>query len=164
MRKQVYLFIAFVLLASGVLAQKPAGTESGIIAKTAGDAPASAYDGGRVRFLANREETGKQFSIVELTEPAGYKTPLHRHTDADEAFYVVEGELTAQIGDGEVQVFGPGSFVLIPRGTVHAQGNFGTEPVKVLVMTTPGGLDKFFADRVELFKSVKPGDPRSRNA
>jgi mannose-6-phosphate isomerase-like protein (cupin superfamily) len=108
MRKLVYLFIAFLVMVTGAWAQKPVGPEksgreastgeSSIVAKTASDAPAFPYDGGLVRFLANREETGKQFSAIEVTEPPGYKTPRHRHTDADEAFYVVEGNLTAQIG------------------------------------------------------------------
>jgi quercetin dioxygenase-like cupin family protein len=131
----------------------------GVIVKTASDSQAFPYDGGSVRYLANKEETGLQFSLVEITEPAGYKTPLHRHTDVDEAFFVIEGDLTAKIGDREPQVFGPGSFVLIPRGTVHAQGNLGKTPVKILVLTLPGGLERFFADRVELFRKGKPGDP-----
>ncbi len=169
MKKRIYSFIVSIALASAVGGQEltdpgkdgagGASRKSSVIAKTADDSPAFPYDGGSVRYLVNKEETGSQFSLVEVTEPAGYKTPLHRHTDVDEAFFVIEGNLAAKIGDRGPQVFGPGSFVLIPRGTVHAQGNLGKTPVKILVMTLPGGFERFFADRVELFKKVKPGDP-----
>ena len=49
--------------------------------------------------------------------------------------------------------------IFIPRGTPHSQGNFKREPVKLLTTFTPGGFDRFFADRAELFKSAKRGSP-----
>jgi|SRR5215204_138053 len=33
-----------------------------------------------------------------------------------------------------------GSYVLIPRGTPHAQGNRGKVPARILLTMTPGGL------------------------
>lgn len=123
------------------------------------DEPQSfAYDAGKVRFLTSSEATEGAWSLVELTEMPGYKTPWHRHNDADEAFYVLEGVLTARIADSTYEL-PAGSYVLIPRGTPHAQGNLGNVPVKVLVATTPGGFERFFADRVELFRTVKPDNP-----
>src|SRR5688500_5968485 len=52
------------------------------------------YDAGTVRFLASSEETAGAWSLVEVKEIPGYKTPLHRHNSTDEAFYVLEGVLT----------------------------------------------------------------------
>jgi hypothetical protein len=52
-----------------------------------------------------------------------------------------------------------GSYILIPRGTQHGQGNFTKSPVRLLTTFTPGGFDLFFRDRVELFKTLKPCDP-----
>ena len=46
----------------------------------------------------------------------------------------------------------------VMRGTPHGQGNFSKNPVRLLTTFTPGGFDLFFKDRVELFKTVKPGD------
>lgn len=145
-------------LVDGSAGQAAAASSARIVMRKASDTTSYPYDGGRVRYLANDEDTGGQWSLTEIIEPAGYKTPLHRHPHMDEAFYVIEGVLKARIGD-KTQEFGPGSFVLIPRGTVHAQGNFGSTPVKLLVTTTPGGFEQFFEDRVELFKNVKPGQP-----
>jgi quercetin dioxygenase-like cupin family protein len=129
-----------------------------IIALKSDEPNALAYDAGRVRFIASSEDTGGAWSLVELTEMPGYKTPWHRHPQAEEAFYVLEGVLTARIADRTYEL-PAGSYVLIPRGTPHAQGNLGRVPVRFLVTATPGGLERFFRDRVELFKTVKPDNP-----
>jgi quercetin dioxygenase-like cupin family protein len=119
------------------------------------------YDGGAARFLVSSEETGGAWSLVELKELPGYKTNLHRHNYTDEAFYVLEGALTVKIND-RTSAYPAGSYVLIPRGTPHAQGNLGKVPTKVLLTMTPGGFERSFKDRVELFKTVKPDNPNFR--
>jgi hypothetical protein len=60
--------------------------------------------------------------------------------------------LTVKINDKTFD-YPAGSYVLIPRGKV---------PVKVLLTMTPGGFERSFVDRVELFKTVKPDDPDFR--
>ena len=132
-----------------------------IIALKSGEPDELTYDAGTVRFLASSEDTNGAWSLVELKEMPGYKTNLHRHNNTDEAFYVLEGVLTAKIAD-KTSEYPAGSYVLIPRGTPHAQGNFGKVPVKVLLTITPSGFEQSFKDRVELFKTVKPDNPNYR--
>jgi Cupin domain len=74
---------------------------------------------------------------------------------------VIEGRLTVKIND-KVSDYPAGSYVLIPRGTSHAQGNRGTVPARILLTMTPGGFERSFKDRVELFKTAKPTDPDFR--
>jgi len=119
------------------------------------------YDAGTVRFLASSGDTNGAWSLVELTEMPGYKTNLHRHNHTDEAFYVLEGVLTVRI-DTTVSEYPAGSYVLIPRGTPHAQGNGGKVPVRILLAMTPGGFERSFKDRAELFKTAKPDEPDFR--
>jgi quercetin dioxygenase-like cupin family protein len=119
------------------------------------------YDAGTARFLVSSEDTHGSWSLVELTEMPGYHTNFHRHNHTDEAFYVLEGVLTVKINDRTAE-YPAGSYVLISRGTPHAQGNLGTVPVKILLTMTPGGFERSFKDRVELFKTVKPSDPDFR--
>ena len=126
-----------------------------IVALKPGEPSELAYDAGTVRFLVSSEDTNGAWSLVELTEMPGYKTRLHRHNYTDEAYYVLEGVLTVKIND-KTSEYPAGSYVLIPRGTPHAQGNPGKVPVKVLLTMTPGGFEQSFKDRVELFKTVKP--------
>jgi quercetin dioxygenase-like cupin family protein len=144
---------------------KPGNHQSGqsrskpkIVAVNTNELEVFPYDAGRVKFITSSEDTSGACAVVELTEMPGYKTAWHQHNSCEEAFYVVEGTLTIQIADKTYE-FPTGSYVLIPRGTPHGQGNFGTAPVRLLTTFTPGGFDHFFRDRVDLFKKVKPGDP-----
>jgi len=115
-------------------------------------------DRGTIRFLATSNDTKGAFSVVELKEMPGYKTPLHLHPHWDESFYVIEGVLTVKI-NGNINKYPAGSYILIPRGTPHGQGNFGTVPTRILITFTPSAFEEFFRDRVELFKTVKPDSP-----
>jgi len=42
----------------------------------------------------------------------------HSHTDTDEAFLVVAGELVIELRDGSVKL-GPGELYVVPRGVEH---------------------------------------------
>lgn len=129
------------------------------VTRTPNDAAPIEYDAGRIRFYVNPEDTNGQYSVVELTEMPGYKTAWHQHNTWDESFYVIEGTLTAKIGDKQHE-FPAGSFILIPRGTPHGQGNFGTVPVRLLLTISPSGFEQMFVDRIELFKTIKPTDSK----
>ena len=48
--------------------------------------------------------------------------------------------------EGETIKAGAGSFLYVPRGTLHTYRNVGTEPVRYLGMVTPAGLEKFFEE------------------
>lgn len=83
-----------------------------------------AGEGEHVWFLANlgtikagRESTGR-WAVVEMTAPAGYEPPMHVHEEEDEAFYILDGELTITIG-GEKHIARTGAFVLSPQGIPH---------------------------------------------
>jgi len=132
-----------------------------LIAVKAGEPDELSYDAGTVRFLASSEDTKGAWSLVELKEMPGYHTNLHRHNHTDEAFYVMEGVLTVRIND-TLSDYPAGSYILIPRGTAHAQGNRGKVPARILVTMTPGGFERSFKDRVDLFKTAKPSDPDFR--
>ena len=42
----------------------------------------------------------------------------HKHDEEDEMFFVVKGEITIRLRDGDVRL-GEGEFVIIPRGVEH---------------------------------------------
>jgi mannose-6-phosphate isomerase-like protein (cupin superfamily) len=42
----------------------------------------------------------------------------HTHDDTDELFLVIEGRLTIQLRDGDVEL-GPGQLFVVPRGVEH---------------------------------------------
>ena len=67
---------------------------------------------------ASAEETDGAVSVLEAEEPPGFGPPIHVHQDADEAFYVLEGEYIMYLEDEEIAC-PAGSFVFIPRGARH---------------------------------------------
>lgn len=119
--------------------------------------PEQAYDAGMLRVLVPSAMTGGRYSVLELHEAAGYRTPPHVHPRMDESFYVLEGTLELQMG-GATHTLPAGSFVHIPRGTAHAQGSATDQPVKLLATFSPGGFEAFFLDRVALARTVQRGD------
>jgi quercetin dioxygenase-like cupin family protein len=129
-----------------------------VVAVNTADLEAFSYDAGTVKFITTSEDTKGAFAVLEVTEMPGYKTTWHRHNHTEETFYVLEGVLTVKIND-KVAEFPAGSYVLIPRGTTHGQGNFGKVPVKVILTVSPGGYEQRFRERIELYKTTKPGDP-----
>ncbi len=57
-------------------------------------------------------------------------------------FYVLEGTLRMRVGDDERDV-GPGTFVCVPPGVVHAFRNDTDEPVRFLNFNTPSGWEHY---------------------
>jgi quercetin dioxygenase-like cupin family protein len=94
---------------------------------------------------AGGQETGGAFALAEATTPQGGGPPPHIHHREDESFYVLEGELEFTV-EGETIKVGAGSFLHVPRGTVHTYRNVGTGPARYLGMVTPAGLEKFFEE------------------
>jgi len=94
---------------------------------------------------ATAEQTRGSIGFLEATSSPGYGPPRHIHRSHDELFYVLEGEFLFLVGEREVNA-PPGSFVFIPRGTVHAVKLVGPEPGKVLIAYIPGGLEHSFEE------------------
>lgn len=132
-----------------------------VIALNTADLESFVYDAGKAKFIVSSEDTNGAWSLVELTEMPGYHTNLHRHNHTSEAFYVLEGVLSVKL-DGVTRDYPAGSYILVQPGTSHAQGNRGKVPVRLLLTMTPGGFERSFRDRAELFKTVKPDDPDFR--
>lgn len=91
---------------------------------------------------ADDRVTGGAYSLVE-EELWGDPTPLHRHGREEEAFYVLSGRLAVWV-DGAETVAEPGAFVLVPRGVAHAARRLSDEPVRMLTVISPAGLQRFF--------------------
>ena len=77
----------------------------------------------------------------------------HIHHAEEEAWYVLSGQLTFSIGDHRL-LAPTGSFVLVPRHTVHSFGNTGTEAARYLQIFSPPGMDAYFAERTALAQAM----------
>ena len=93
---------------------------------------------------ATNESSGGAFALFEEVPPLA-DTPLHVHEREDELFYVLEGEHVFTVGEDEFRV-GPGGLAFAPRGIPHAQRRVVPGVGRLLVLTTPGGLEGFFRE------------------
>src|SRR5262245_29722473 len=102
--------------------------------------------GTRMELKASGETTNGAFGLIEQELPPGFGPP-HVHRNGDEAFYVLEGELTVTRGDEIVRV-PAGSCVFLPRGVPHAF-KVGEAPARLLQLNVPAGLERFFVEAGE---------------
>ena len=107
--------------------------------------------------LLRSEETAGVVSMIELSSNAGFAgPPLHRH-DFDEAFYVLEGQLTFQLGD-EVFTRTAGELAFAPRNVAHTYANHSDAPARALLVCTPAGFERYFARMAAERAGVDPPD------
>jgi quercetin dioxygenase-like cupin family protein len=97
---------------------------------------------GSLTVKTGRAETGGRFSQFETDDPRGTSTLLHVHRREDETFYVVEGEVTVQVGDQRFHL-AAGDFAFAPRDVPHGYA-VRSERARMLVTLCPGGLEELF--------------------
>jgi quercetin dioxygenase-like cupin family protein len=100
-------------------------------------------------LLTHNESGDGAYSLIHLTAPPQLETPYHLHHAEDEAFYVLDGELTV-IRDGEKIVAGPGSYIFLPRGVPHGFRSSSDKDSQVLVHVIPGGKVGFVGMMLEM--------------
>jgi quercetin dioxygenase-like cupin family protein len=98
--------------------------------------------GGVHTWLATEAETGGAYLLFEDALDAGKVTPLHQHPDADETFYLLEGEVLLHVA-GREQALAAGGIAIIPRGVPHAFKVVSPE-ARMLCLQTPGGGEAFY--------------------
>ena len=119
-------------------------------------------------------EQSDRWSAFEAEVGPGFDVGAHRHADAEEIFYILEGELdllafeprirtsgdwTAwESADGaRVSRGGPGSLMFVPAGCPHAFTNPGAAPARMLFLVTPSGHEQYLEGIAELL--THPGPP-----
>jgi mannose-6-phosphate isomerase-like protein (cupin superfamily) len=93
----------------------------------------------------------ESLSLTYGSRPGGVRVTsphVHRHT---EAFYVLEGELTFEVGaERETLTLGVGGFVAVTPGVAHSYRTAGDRPARWLVIHAPdGGFAAFMRGLLE---------------
>ena len=86
----------------------------------AGEGEKQSFLGGGIhtwKLLA--EHTDGAFFLFEDAMVRGKTTPLHRHPEADEMTYILEGEVIVNVDGKETRV-GAGGMSFVPMGVPHA--------------------------------------------
>lgn len=95
------------------------------------------------RFLATGDDTNGKYAMWEAIVPPGGGPPPHVHSREEESFYVLEGEVTFQVGDERI-VIRAGTFANMPVGSPHSFKNESNQPAKMLISVAPAGLEQMF--------------------
>jgi quercetin dioxygenase-like cupin family protein len=107
------------------------------------EGPTYAIVGDVYRFLATGAETNGKYAQFEALVPPGGGPPPHVHSREEEAFYILEGEITFSIG-AERRVLTAGMFANMPVGQPHAFRNESDRPARMLISVAPAGLEEMF--------------------
>ena len=79
-------------------------------------------------------QTDGLMSIVEVTEPPGAEAPLHVHHREDETFWVLEGDVTFEVGGTTFEAspgdiaFGPATSRIATRSETRDAGCCSSSP------------------------------------
>ncbi len=97
--------------------------------------------GGRFTEKLGGAAVDGRLALVEALAMRATEPPLHIHHREDEAWYILDGQMTFHVGD-EVLTATAGSFAFAPRGIAHSF-TVDVEPTRVLVLVTPSGFERF---------------------
>jgi len=85
-----------------------------------------------------------RFALIEFLFPNHASPPLHTHPQ-DESYFVLEGRLTVQAPQQRWELE-PGAAAVLPTGVAHTF-RVDSETARVLVLSTPAGIERFVRAR-----------------
>jgi quercetin dioxygenase-like cupin family protein len=95
--------------------------------------------GSLAEIKATAADTGGLCTIVEVTCGPGYQAPLHVHHREDEGFWILDGNVTFEVGATTFEA-ATGDYAFGPRGISHRY-TVGERGARLLFILTPGGLE-----------------------
>jgi mannose-6-phosphate isomerase-like protein (cupin superfamily) len=101
------------------------------------------FRGTKITLKVSGSDSEGKYSLLEMIHPPNTGPALHIHSNAPEAYYVLDGRYLIRCGDKIYQAH-PGDFVFIPKDTSHNYQS-GPEGGKVLVIC-PAGLEGYFKE------------------
>ena len=107
--------------------------------------PAFWLGGDRYSFIAVGRQTAGAFAVYETFIPPGHGARPHVHSHESESFYVLSGRLAISV-DSQATALEAGDFIHFPPGILYGFRNEGEEPVRLLTILIPAGLEEFVAN------------------
>jgi len=91
---------------------------------------------------ARASDTDGAFALFEFYADRNGEPPPHIHHNEDEAWYVLDGQITFRVGEDTFPAR-PGSFVFAPRNIVHGL-EIASTTARLLTIMAPAGCEGFF--------------------
>lgn len=108
------------------------------------EAPAYSMQGILWTMLADADDTGGRWSMMEQLMPIGAGPPPHKHLWSDETFYILDGTITFLVND-EIKTASRGAFINIARSTRHAF-RVDSPTARILNGYTPASMEAMVAE------------------
>jgi quercetin dioxygenase-like cupin family protein len=96
-----------------------------------------------IKVLLRSEQSAEHIAVMDNIVGAGFPGPPLHHHDFDETFYVLEGELTFQLGN-ELFTKTRGELAFAPRNVAHTFANLSGADARTLIICTPAGFERYF--------------------
>ncbi|MFI0373374.1 cupin domain-containing protein [Actinomadura sp. 1N219] len=108
-----------------------------------GDVTTMTFDWGSIKwFVTPSSVPGAGSTLGEVIVNPGQGHARHNHPNAEEVIYVISGEATQMVDDGDPFIIREGDAVHIPKGVWHSTYNTTWRPLRLIVTYTPGGEEK----------------------
>jgi quercetin dioxygenase-like cupin family protein len=108
-----------------------------------------------VKFLITRDSVQASQTVFGITIfPPGAKHDIHRHPNAEETEYIVEGHGIARVGEDDVEM-GPGDIVFVKADDYH--GFYNTSETERAVMVWCYGGAASLAEAGYVREGASPG-------
>lgn len=108
-----------------------------------GERPRLVAPAGEISVLVGTEESDGAMNVFEFWCPSGRGPRLHTHSRDAELWFVLEGTFRFRAGEQTLHAE-TGGLAFGPIGVPHAFQNVGEETGRLLIVTTPGGIQPFF--------------------
>jgi len=112
--------------------------------------------GDRQTIKLDGSHTHGAFALIEQNNEPGTSVPEHFHTQEDEIFYVLEGEMEFTVSKEKI-LAAPGTTVFLPKGVPHSF-KVTSKGARTLIMLQPAGTEKMFRE----LNALPPGAPDSK--
>jgi mannose-6-phosphate isomerase-like protein (cupin superfamily) len=99
--------------------------------------------GDSITVKADTRGTNGSLTVLELLVAPKSGPARHIHLREDEVWWVLEGDFRFKAGDTMLRA-AAGGMAFGPRGLPHNFQNIGETPGRLLIITSPSGVERFF--------------------
>ena len=99
--------------------------------------------GHTIKVVIGGEQTEDTYSVFELSVPPNVGPGIHIDNAWDEWWFVAEGTFAFNLNGKQLEL-SSGGFAHGPKGIPHSFKNVGEATGKLVMVTMPSGLEKFF--------------------
>ena len=91
------------------------------------------------------KETNGQFAVIMQHLPPGAGVPKHVHSNGDEHFHILEGEVHFEVGNDDYTLKA-GDMIFLPRGVPHSVHVTGDQTAVIRLTAVPAGAEDMFME------------------